>query len=137
MERTEVRGMFRSTTVASLVRTAVLAFAGLTLGGPLLAGVVLLLVGIFGALTYAQSLPERRAWQRVQARRRTAMLEAEAGLPLLLEGACHNCQAALILNARYCTACGVPTAVQYRICEGCGTRNPEDARYCCECGAGL
>lgn len=129
--------MFRSITVAGLVRTALLAFAGLTLGGPLLAGVVLLLVDVFGALTYVQSLPDRRAWQRLQDRKRTAVLEAEAGLPLLLEGACRNCQAALVLNARYCTACGTPTAVQYRICEGCGTRNPEDAQYCCQCGAGL
>ena len=129
--------MFRNTAMASLARAVLLAVAGLTLGGPLLAGVVLLLVGVFSALTYAQSLPQKRAWQRVQDRKRTAMLEAEAGLPLLLEGACRKCQAPLILNARYCTACGAPTAPQYRICEDCGARNPEDAQYCCQCGTGL
>jgi hypothetical protein len=133
--------MVRSTAVADLVRTGLLAVAvvvtGAVIGGPLLAGMVLLLVGVFGALTYAQHLPQRRAWQRVQDRKRTAVLESEAGLSLLFDGACRTCQAPLVLNARHCTACGAPTAVQYRICEGCGTRNPEDARYCCQCGAGL
>lgn len=69
---------------------------------------------------------------------KTAVLETEAGVPLLLsENSCRSCGKQLLLNAKVCSYCGTSVVEQTPICVHCGTRNPSESKYCGECGKEL
>lgn len=75
--------------------------------------------------------------QRVlETRKAVAHLEAEVGVPLLMEErSCQRCGKPLVLGAKFCTDCGQST--EERVCGVCGARNPVDAHYCNGCAAEL
>lgn len=73
-----------------------------------------------------------------ESKKRVSKLEAEAGIPLLLEGKCKKCDHDLVAGAKFCSICGAATEPPAPVlCENCGARQPERSVFCYECGRGL
>ena len=85
----------------------------------------------FWALAYAKF--EKLYSRKMQIGR----LEAAMGVPLVMNGECRNCHAALVAGAHFCHYCRTPVEVDPRLCPHCGERNPEASHYCHLCGAVL
>lgn len=124
-------------------------------GWPMLAvgAVALLLAGVWGTGTVPRVWPKYQAWrvrvreaeaakiQRLAAAKRAklARLEADAGVPLVTDGTCPQCQHALPVGAIYCPSCKAQVAVDpadlVKTCPACGERQMDDAVVCHRCGA--
>lgn len=95
------------------------------------------ILGLMGTIIGGFAVRELREKKALAAKKRTAELEAEAGVPLV-EGLadCAECGKPLVAGARFCTYCRTPTARALRgVCSACGTRNQPDAAWCSQCGA--
>lgn len=103
----------------------------------IIAGCVICFYAFRYSLKHIARLRGRRERQALEMRRSIARLEAEQGIPLLIDGTCANCGKPLIADAHYCSYCKAPTEHAAQICDRCGTRNASDAVWCGACGAPL
>lgn len=97
---------------------------------------ILALIG--ASLVVAVRLGTRRT-RLIEAKSKTARLEAEMGVPLM-EGLeeCKECGKPLVAGAKFCSYCRALTTQTLRgICTTCGTRNQPDALWCSQCGGSL
>lgn len=83
----------------------------------------------------------RRALARWTTEQRIAELEAANGYGVVWEGTCPACHAPLVMQARYCSACGRPVPAgdepEVIVCHVCHQANPAQGRFCWHCGEPL
>ncbi|MGA7670943.1 MAG: zinc ribbon domain-containing protein [Nitrolancea sp.] len=98
---------------------------------------VLFLYPFYGIYQYARGYNEQRKRYPLEHQKRVAELEAQLGIPPVVDGVCPSCGKPLQVDAEFCSFCGVRVHPEVRACPKCGTVALPGAEWCAKCGSSL
>ncbi len=98
---------------------------------------VLLFYPFYGIYQYARGYNEQRKRYPLEHQRRVAELEAQLGIPPVVDGVCPQCGKPLQMDAEFCSFCGTRVRPEVRACPKCGAIALPGAEWCAKCGSSL
>ncbi len=128
---------------------ALSAHKWLNLGGNQAAGCIVALLFLFvfpfvlffypfvGVYQYARGFSDQRQRYTLEHQKHVAELEAQLGIPPIVDGVCPSCGKPLQVDAEFCSFCGARVQPEVRSCPKCGTVALPGAEWCAKCGSSL
>jgi len=91
----------------------------------------------FGIYQYARGYNEQRKRDPLEHQKHVAELEAQLGIPPIVDGVCPNCGKPLQVDAEFCSYCRTRVRDDVRTCPKCGAVALPGAEWCAKCGTAL